>query len=325
MSGHQPALTGAARAQGLHRPRHDEEAAPFVSLSDLSEIELLILRRMREVTIGEHGSQAHGSGFDYVGLRDWQAGDRFSSIDWPQSTLTNFSPMIVREHEQPSTASVVAVADASLSTRCGVDGVPVASAVAWAIATLGMSAVFFQDLFGLVTFDANLRHFAAVRPRVGRNQVVHCLDAYQYRRGLQEVRHAGSLSTSLASFLRRTALVPFISDFLFDDPETVLHELSLLSSTHDVFVILIDAAYAFDVPPLSSGWIDTVDVETGRTVTMSRAELRRLAGRIRTWQDEVARMATDADLDVVRTGTDADTGDLALAEFVAERRLRKLS
>ena len=325
MSRHQPALTGAARALGLHHPAHDDETEPFVSLNDVSEIELLILRRMREVTIGEHRSQAHGSGFDFVGLREWQAGDRFSSIDWPQSTLTNFSPMIVREYEQPSTASVMAVADASLSTRCGVDGVPVAAAVAWAIATLGMSAVFFQDLFGLVTFDANLQHFSAVRPRVGRNQVVHCLDAYQYRHGLQEVRHAGSLSSSLGSFLRRTALVPFISDFLFDDPETVLHELSLLTSAHDVFVVLIDATAAFEVPALSSGWIDTIDVETGRTVTMSRAELRRLAGRIREWQDTVARMAADADLDVIRTGTDATAGDLALAEFVAERRLRKVS
>jgi len=296
-----------------------------VSLNDLQEIELLVLRRLREVTIGEHGSQAHGSGFDYVGLRDWQAGDRFSSIDWPQSTLTNFSPMIVREYEQPSTASVVAVADASLSTWCGAGGVPVAAVVARAIATVGMSAVFFQDLFGLVTFDSGPGDFAAVRPRVGRNQVVHCLDAYQYRRGLQEVRHAGSLSTTLGSFLRRTTMVPFISDFLFDEPDAVLRELSLLSSMHDVFVVLVDAAFAFEVPALSAGWIDTVDAETGRTVTMSRSELRSLAGRIRGWQDRVARLAADADLDVVRTGTDAVATDLALAGFVAERRLRKVA
>jgi uncharacterized protein (DUF58 family) len=325
MSVHIPAMTAAAQAQRLHMPRHDEGDAPFVNLSDISEIELLILRRMREVTIGEHRSQAHGAGFDYVGLRDWQAGDRFSSIDWPQSTLNNFSPMIVREYEQPSTASVVALADVSLSTRCGVDGVPVAAVVAWAIATIGMSAVFFQDLFGLVTFDAKLRHFAAVGPRVGRNQVVHCLDAYQFGRGLQEVRHAGNLSTSVGSFLRRTTMVPFVSDFLFDDPETVLGELALLSSSHDVFLVMIDASFAFEVPALSSGWIDTVDVETGRTVTMSRTELRRMADRVRTWQDDVARMAVDLDLDVVRTGVDATVGDLALAEFVAKRRLQKVS
>src|SRR5881396_2840944 len=112
----------------------ETDVEPFVNLSELTEIELLILRRMREVTMGEHRSLFHGSGFDFVGLRDWEAGDRFSAIDWAQSSLTNFSPLIVREFEQPSTASVVVVADGSLSTRCGVDGVPIAAAIARAIA-----------------------------------------------------------------------------------------------------------------------------------------------------------------------------------------------
>ena len=39
----------------------------------------------------------------------WGAGDRFSSIDWAQSSLTNFSPLVIREFEQPSTATVSAV------------------------------------------------------------------------------------------------------------------------------------------------------------------------------------------------------------------------
>ncbi len=276
------------------------------------------------VTIGDHRSLSHGSGFDFVGLRDWQAGDRFSTIDWAQSTLTNFSPLVVREFEQPSTASVVVVADASLSTRCGVNGIPIAKAIARAIATVGMSAVFFQDLFGLLTFDASVQHLSAVRPRIGKSQVIHCLDAYQHGRGLQEVRQTGSLSTTLASFMRKTALVPFVSDFLFEDARSVLGELSLLSSTHDVFVVLVDAAFAFELPRVSAGWIEAFDVESGRSRLMSRRALARMAGRVRAWQDEVAAMAKNADLDVVRIGVDASASDLALAEFVAERRLRKV-
>src|ERR1700680_4455136 len=115
---------------------------PLVNLSELSEIELLILKRMREFTIGDHRSVFHGTGFDFVGLRDWQPGDRLAQVDWAQSTLTNFSPLVVREFEQPSTAAVVAVADASLSTRCGTGGIPIAAAIARAIATIGMSTVF---------------------------------------------------------------------------------------------------------------------------------------------------------------------------------------
>lgn len=299
------------------------EISPLINLADITEIELIILKRMREVTMGEHRSRQHGSGFDFIGLRDWQAGDKFSSIDWGQSTLTNFSPLVVREFEQPSNATVVAIADMSLSMRCGIDGVPIATAVARAIATVGMSAVFFQDPFGLITFDAGFRHLGGVRPRTGKSHVVHCLDAYQHETGLQPVRRTGDLSVTLGGHLRSRSMLPVISDFLFDDADHVLRELALLNATHDVFLVLIDSSFAFELPDVSVGWIETVDVETGRTRTLSRATLAGLADRARDWQAGVRRTAKDLDLDVVDVGLDQTQADIALSEFVAERRLRK--
>jgi uncharacterized protein (DUF58 family) len=307
------------------RTRDHEEIAPLVNLADITEIELVILKRMREVTMGDHRSRSQGSGFDFIGLRDWQAGDRFSSIDWAQSSLTNFAPLIVREFEQPSTATIMAIADLSPSTRCGVDGVQIAAAVARAIATLGMSAVFFQDPFGLVTFDNGFVHLAALRPRTGKAHVVHCLDAYQFERNLQKVRRSGSISTSLAGFVRRQAMLPVISDFLFDDAETIVQELSMLNTTQDVFLVLIDSAFAFNLPDVSAGWIEIVDVETGKARTISRRAYRDLAARARRWQDDVKTMAKNRGLDVVTIGLDQAAGDIALSEFVVERRLRKTS
>jgi uncharacterized protein (DUF58 family) len=299
------------------------DSAPLVNLADISEIELVILRRMRDVTIGEHRSRSHGAGFDFLGLRDWQAGDRFSSIDWAQSSLTNFSPMIVREFEQPSTATVVAIADHSLSTRCGLDGVPIAAGVARAIATVGMSATFFQDPFGLVTFDSGFEHLAAIRPRTGRGHVVHCVDAYQHQQNLLAVKRIGGVGTTLAGYLRSKSMLPVISDFLFEEPGSVLKELAYLNATHDVFIVLIDGAFAFELPKVSAGWVETVDVETGRARMMSGRALRQMAARVRDWQKEVNRLAKDLDLDVVQIGMDQTKADIALSEFVAERRLRK--
>ena len=63
-------------------------------------------------------------------------------------------------------------------------------------------------------------------------------------------------------------------------PDAVLQELSLLNATHDVFLVLIDSAFAFDLPAVSAGWIEIVDVETGRARTISRARAtRELAAR----------------------------------------------
>jgi uncharacterized protein (DUF58 family) len=301
----------------------EQDVEPFVNLSELAEIELLIMRRMREFTIGEHRSVFQGSGFDFVGLRDWQPGDRMSNIDWAQSTLQNFSPMVVRDYEQRSTATVIAVADASLSTRCGIDGVPIAAAIARTIGTIGMSAVFFQDMFGLITFDANFSQLATIRPRIGKNQVIHCLEAYQFQSGLLPLKTSDTLSMTLASVMRKTSMVPVVSDFLFDNAGAVMKELSLLNAMHDVFIVLIDSAFAFELPSISAGWIEAFDVETGKSNVMSRGALRSLSAKTRSWQDEVARMAKAEDLDVLRIGVDEMQTAIAMSEFIAERRLRK--
>jgi hypothetical protein len=49
-----------------------------------------------------------------------------------------------------------------------------------------------------------------------------------------------------------------------------------------------------------------------------------MAGRIRDWQADIRRAAKALDLDVVSIGLDQAQADLALSEFVAERRLRKI-
>lgn len=308
----------------------EQEVEPLINLSEITEVELLILKRMREFTIGEHSSLFHGTGFDYVGLRDWQAGDRFEHIDWPQSSLNNFSPLVVREFEQPTTSSAIMVVDRSSSTRCGANagkndnrGLQIATLIARAIATIGMSAVFFQDSIGMITFDEGLKNLGAVRPRIGKGQVIHCLDAYQHGVGLQDIKNIGSLSATLTGFSRKTAMMPVISDFLFDEAPEFLRELRQVNNVHDVFVMIVDATFAFQLPKVSAGWVEVYDVETGRSRMMSSRELAKQSERVRAWQDEVARQAKDNDLDVVRLSIDQVKFDIALVEWVAERRLRR--
>ena len=297
---------------------------PLVDLSEIAEIELFILKRMKELTLGDHASVFKGPGFNFVGVRDWEPGDRVSSIDWAQSSLTNFSPMVTREFEQPSNATIIAVADASLSTRCGTRGTPIAAAIARSIAAVGLSAVFFQDLFGLLTFGANFRPMTAVRPRIGKSHVLHCLDRYQDHTHAEDSTASRDFEAAIAAQLRRTSLVPVISDFLFADAERVISELSRLNAVHDVFLIMVDVRFAYDLPAIGAGWIEIFDVETGTTRIVSRRELRLLAVRIEEWQEHLQRLARDVDLDIVRVGLDRWEMETALVNLVAERRLRKL-
>jgi hypothetical protein len=170
-----------------------------------------------------------------------------------------------------------------------------------------------------------------LRPRIGKNQVIHCLDAYAAAalegapdgHGTSDLRSADTLSGTLAGFMRKTSMLPVVSDFLFDNADDVLRELAQLNSLHDVFVALVDASFAFELPNVSAGWVEAYDVETGRARIMSRGDLRKAAERVRSWQDDVAARARALDLDVVRLGLEQAQFDLALMEFVIERRLRK--
>ncbi len=297
---------------------------PLVNLSEIAEIELFLLKRMKEYTLGDHASVFKGSGFNFVGLRDWEPGDRMSSIDWAQSSLTNFSPIITREFDQNSTATIIAVADASPSTRCGIHGTPIAAAIARSVAAVGMSAVLLQDMFGLITFGEGFHQLSAARPRIGKSHVIYCLDLYQRRKEMDVPAAQGDVTATISAHLRRTSVVPVISDFLFVDAPRVIKELSLLNGVHDVFLIMVDARFAYRLPAVSAGWIETFDVETGRTRIVSRREFARLADRVEEWQEEIMRLAHEADLDIVRVGLDRWEMETTLAEFLAERRLRKI-
>jgi len=295
----------------------------LVNLREIAEIEIFILKRMKELTLGDHASVYKGGGFHFVGKRDWEPGDRSASIDWAQSSLTNFSPLITRDFEQDSNASIIAVADASMSTRCGAHGVTIETAIARAVAAVGLSAVFCQDLFGLVTFDDKFEQVAASRPKIGRSNVIYCVDLYQHRRATDTPSGPRDVVTAIEGHLRRAAVVPVISDFLFPDAPRVIDELVFVDAVHDVFLLMADVRFAYDVPRVSDGWVEAFDVESGRTGVFSRREMARLGRRAVEWQDGIERHARDAGLDVVRVGLDRWAMETALVEFTAERRLRK--
>jgi len=295
-----------------------------INLQEIAEIELFILKRMKEFTLGDHASVFKGSGFNFVGIRDWEPGDRMSNIDWAQSSLNNFSPLITREFEQDSNAAIVAVADASLSTRCGIGTDLIATAIGRAVAAAGLSAMFFQDRFGVVTFDDRFEQIASARPRIGRSHLLYCLDLYRQSVGTPAERLDRDVIIAIESQVRKAALVPVISDFLFPEVKEILGELSKLNAVHDVFLLMADVQFAYQLPDVSDGWVEILDVESGETRVLSRRELRQLSTRVVEWQDEIARLARDADLDVVRVGLDRWAMETALVSFTAERRLRKM-
>ena len=297
------------------------DANTLVSRSDISNVELVVVRRMQEFTLGTHQSMFHGSGHDVAGTRDWQPGDRLSNIDWAQSTLTNFSPVVAREFDQESTAQVVIAADVSASTQCGIANEPIAKVVAMAVATFAMAASFFQDSVGLITFNRDTREIA-LPPKVGRNHAIHCVEAYQEHL-LRKTLEGSGPKQNFDGLLRKRSLVPIVSDFLLEDPDLLLTELADLNTAHDVFLVMIDSAFAFEFPNLSAGWVEGYDVETGRNQVISSTDLHQIPDRVRGWQNAIEQTANDRGLEIVRLDRGQQFYDTLVSFLLNRKQMRR--
>ena len=193
---------------------HDGQGVSEIDLAEIEALELVVLGRMKEFSLGSHDSVFQGSGFDFVGLREWQPGDRPSSIDWSESIINNFSPLVSREFEQESTASVVLVVDDSLSARCGAVGIQIGAAISRLMATLGLAGVFFQDMVGLIAMNQEGLRLLSY-PHSGKEHLIHLLRLYQESLLGRTNPFSESKGFNLSGFTRRRAVVPIISDFLF--------------------------------------------------------------------------------------------------------------
>lgn len=297
-------------------------AAPMLGFdpADVAAVELHILRWLREHTSGDHASLSTGSGFNLVGLKEWESGDPVSTVDWAQSSLTNFSPLLTRQFEQDSNATIVALVDDSASARCGARGVSIEMAICRCLAAVGFSAAFFQDQFGFIGFDAEFRVTASARARIGKGHVLHCLDLYRRHAAAEE---GSDVLAAIPGFVRRTGMLVVVSDFLLPD-DALLAKLERLSALHDVLLLMVDARFAYDVPRVSAGWIEVFDVERGETRVLARKELTELHERVAEWQRQVASRARARGLDLVQVGLDRWETQAALAQWVVERRVRKV-
>ena len=299
------------------------ESGWLINPADVSAIETFLLRRMREHAAGDHASVYAGTGFNVRGVREWEPGDALSTIDWAQSSVNNFSPLITRQLEQDSSATVMVAADASLSTHCGPEGAQLRTAILRCLAVLGLSAAFSQDRFGLVAFDDRCKPRGTLRPRAGKAHVMHCLSLYARCSDSRE-EGSGELIPLLESYLRSSSLLVLVSDCLLPGIDELIERFAVLTGEHDVLVVMVDAGPAFAVPPINAGWLEIYDVETGETRTVSRAAAVEMVERIDEWQNAMVRHARSRGLDIVRVGAGRWELEEALTTCFASRRLQKM-
>jgi uncharacterized protein (DUF58 family) len=297
----------------------------LVDPSEANEIEVVVVRRVRELIFGEHPSVFMGvNGIEFANVRIWEPGDPSTKINWPQSLRTNFNPIMVNESAEERTVDLLFAIDASLSVRCGMHGMTVAHVIARILATIGLSATLLQDRVGMMVFGAGeeINH----APKSSREHVWGLIDAYTevVREGPHDAARRFSLTEAVLGMTLRPAMIICVSDFLDAWSPKLIEEAAFLDGEHhDVFLVVVDSAFAFDLPKSSSGWIACRDVESGKTMSLSARQARDLSVQVRHWQETIQKSAERAGLDVLHIHKGEEEFYAELTDFFLERRLHK--
>jgi uncharacterized protein (DUF58 family) len=119
--------------------------------------------------MGQHVGRRPGPGMEFLGTREYAAGDSVRAINWPASSRTR--QLIVNQYASERSSDVVVFVD--LTTEVEVEGCPVLEASIRIAASLAQAYLEQGDRVGLVGFGARLRWVA---PRLGAEAYHRIMD-----------------------------------------------------------------------------------------------------------------------------------------------------
>jgi uncharacterized protein (DUF58 family) len=165
---------------------------------------------------GAHAQRLVGRGREFEKLREYVPGDGFDEIHW-KATARRGRP-ITKVYQVERTQEVYVVLDASRLSMREVGGrgaaQPTIERFVSAALVLALAAEKQGDLFGLVTFDAQVRTF--LRARSGTAHARACREALATVEAVPAAPDFDELATFLRLKLRRRALLLFLTEL--DDP-----------------------------------------------------------------------------------------------------------
>lgn len=232
---------------------------------DLSSVAAIFLNGG---SLGIHALRQVGQGREFEKLREYLPGDSFADIHWKASAKRG--QPVTKQYQIERTQEVVVIIDASrLSGRTAqrVDDTVLERYIAAAL-VLGRVAERQGDLFGLTTFDNQIRTF--LRASGGRAHFNACREALLVLNPTDVTPDFEELFIFLSLRLRRRSLLVFLTDL--DDPllaEAFAKHAPMLSRRH---LILAAMATPAGAKPLFS---DPAAVQTDDDVYQA------LAGHLR--------------------------------------------
>ena len=258
--------------------RVDLSPAPIGSGGDhLSQLELKLKQKSREIMAGRHKSLVRGQGLDFARLRQYVPGDDVRKIDWNVFART-FVPQ-VREYQQEQQLVSWLIVDFTPSMFFGRKQLKAQRAMELA-GLLGLLSAKQGDRLGLYCFGAGGRKI--IKPMQGQThlravmQTLHdCYEQELQRVAALDGRVMGAVFKELTHLAAKHSSLFIMSDFLSRE-DTWQQYLGELSRKQGIFSFLFGDQAEMELPA-GLGVMELFDPESGTSyhVDTDRRDLRR--------------------------------------------------
>ena len=228
------------------------------------------------VGFGEHRSAFKGSGYDIIGVEQWQHGQPLKDIAWRLSLRTYPHKIYKIERMEPKEMRTILVVDLSYSMLFKIlHDADKALLLLDLIGGIGLTRAHLRDPVGLVGFSDRIELY--VRPKLGSTQVFYMakliFEKVQLEREYPTKRKADvSIPLNLlANRLRLRHSLVLISDLvdLINERDAIdFRLLGRLASKHDMIVLMLDDPEEFIVKS-RLGYVRTANMETGEEIVFS--------------------------------------------------------
>ena len=257
---------------------------------DAHGLRIVALRDVSMALAGAYRSAYRGQGLTFEELREYNAGEDASRIEW-KATARLGRPVAVQMREERDLLLALLV-DVSASMDFGFAGHSKLAAATRVAAALATAALQANDRVALVSFAAGIER--TLPPASGSAQLARVFAALGEPPSPGPTNPAPALTWAWRA-LPRHSVVVLLSDLLFDDPEIAL---AGCARKHDLTFLRI--ADPSDERPRRSAPVRVVSAEGG-----SRARWRRSPRTA--WEQplsEATLRRRGAELGVLRNGPD---------------------
>ena len=251
-------------------------------------------KKSTSIHYGEHRSGFRGSGYDILGVEEWQPGQPLKDIAWTISLRSFPRKLFKIERMEPKELRTILVVDLSYSTLFQISQESnKALLLLDLIGNIGLTRANLRDPVGLFGYSDQIELF--LKPKLGTTHVFYMaqqiFDKLALERQYPTRRRADFVVplAFMASRLKMRHSVIVISDFvdLLNDVDTVDYKrLRMLAAKHDMIFLLLDDPDEFRVKS-RLGYIRTSDMETGKQTVISARRAGAIRRKIGESQDQL--------------------------------------